>query len=121
MNRAFALVVPAVLLVGLLTYVAGLSLAGPAGRPAVLAGVALGCAVQLALFAVAGLLLQGKPMAAYGAGLATRFVVVVMSALVVAPAAGLAPAPFLLALVTVLFATTVLEPAVVAAGARKQR
>jgi hypothetical protein len=46
-----------------------------------------------------------------------RFLLVGLAALVAVPALGLPPAPVLLSLVTVLFATTLIEPVLFAAGA----
>ena len=44
-----------------------------------------------------------------------------VAALAIVPASGLPPAPTLFSLVTVLFATTLLEPVVMAAGARNAK
>lgn len=105
--------------VGLLVYLAGVSLA-PEGKRGVLAGVVLATLFQLLLFALATLLFAGNRLAAYGVGLIGRLLLVVVGALVVVPASGLPAAPFLFSLVTVLFATILLEPVVMVAGERNK-
>lgn len=117
MTRGAIAALLAVPVVGALVLAAGIALE-PAGRGGVLAGVLVGCAVQLLLFALAALVFAEHPLAAYGVGLVVRLLVVVLAALVLVPATGLPAAPTLLSLVSVLFATTLLEPVALAAGRR---
>ncbi len=120
MRRAWALYPAGVVVAAVLVYAAGLMLAERADRGSVVAGVLLGAAFQLLLFAVTAVALPGKRLAAYGVGLLGRFMLVVVCALALVPATGLAAAPFLFALVSVLFATTLLEPVVLSAGTGKE-
>jgi hypothetical protein len=105
----------AVLVAGALVWLGGWALA-PEGVRGVSAGVAMGVAFQLLLFAAMLAAFPGRPLFAFGLGMLGRMVLVVAAALVVVPAAGLPPAPFLLSLVTVLFTTTLLEPVLMAPG-----
>lgn len=83
---------------------------GEEGRSAVAAGAVIALGYQLlAFWAVTGLF-PGQPLLAFGLGMLGRFALVVVMALVVAPLAGWILAPTLLTLVSVLFATTLLEP-----------
>lgn len=109
------------LVIGALVYAAGLTLARPDARGALLAGVVVGVAFQLLVLAIAALAFPGNALAAYGVGLLGRLLLVIVGALVIVPASGLQPAPFLYSLVTVLFATTLLEPVAMAAGARNPK
>ncbi|HEX5727095.1 MAG TPA: hypothetical protein VFX98_16580 [Longimicrobiaceae bacterium] len=106
-----------VLAAGALVFLGGWVLArGAAGAVAV--GVAVGCAFQLLLFGVASVAFPGQRLAAYGVGLLGRLVLLV-AALLFVPTTGLPVGPTLFSLVAVLFATTLLEPVLFAAGARK--
>jgi hypothetical protein len=69
---------------------------------------------------IAHVAFAGKQLAAYGVGMLGRLLLVVGSALVLVPASGLPMGPTLFSLVTVLFATTVLEPVALAAGTEKK-
>lgn len=93
--------------------------AAPERLGAVAAGALLGGAFQALVFALTAAVLPGKRLAAYGVGMVGRLLLVVLAALVVVPLAGVAPAPFLFALLAVLFATTLIEPVAHAAGTRK--
>lgn len=117
--KGFAGIAAAIVAVGAAVLAGGLALASAPSRRGVVAGVILACGVQLLVFAVARVALQGQ-MAQYAVGLMARLALVVVSALVVGPAGGLPMTPFLLSMVTVLFATTLLEPVVVAAGTRNK-
>ena len=110
-----ALVVAVSLLVALL----GAGLAGPGSGAGVVAGAGIGCAFQLLSFWTMLALLPGRQMLAFGLGMLGRFALVAVVALVGLPLAGLPAAPTLLSLVTVLFATTLLEPVFLAADTRK--
>jgi len=110
-----------VLVIGALVYAAGLALARPDARGDMAVGVAAGVAFQLLLLAIAAAAFPENALAAYGVGMLGRLLLVIVAALVIVPAAGLQPAPFLYSLVTVLFATTLLEPVVMAAGARNPK
>lgn len=90
--------------------VAAAQLAGEAGRSGVVAGAAVGAGFQLLVFWAMSALFPSQPMLVFGVGMLGRFVLVAVAALVLVPLAGWAPAPMLLTLVSVLFATTLLEP-----------
>lgn len=85
-------------------------IAGAEGRSGVVAGAVVAVCFQLLVFWVVTGLLPGKPALAFGLGMMSRFFLVAVMALVIAPQAGWALAPTLLTLVSVLFATTLLEP-----------
>lgn len=121
MKRGTVIAAVGVLVIGALVYAAGLALARPDGRGALAAGVLVGVAFQLVVLAIAEFAFPDNALAAYGVGLLGRLLLVIVGALVIVPAAGLQPAPFLYSLVTVLFATTLLEPVAMAAGARSQK
>lgn len=110
----------AVLAMGALVYAGGVALAGPGAHDGIAAGVAIACAFQLFLLLVARLVFPGKQLAAYGVGMLGRMILVVAAALVLVPATGLPAAPTLFSMVTVLFATTLLEPVALAAGTEKK-
>jgi hypothetical protein len=117
MNRGTLISLAAVPVIGLMVFMGGVAMA-PDGRSGVMVGVLLGCVIQLLLLGATQAAFPDKPLAAYGVGLVARMVVVVAAALVLVPATRLPPAPMLLSLVTVLFATTLLEPVALAAGRR---
>lgn len=120
MKRGTMIAGVGVLVTGALVYAAGLALARPDARGALLAGVVVAAAFQLTVLAIAEVVFPDNALAAYGVGLLGRLLLVIVGALVIVPATGVQPAPFLYSLVTVLFATTLLEP-VVMAGARNQK
>ena len=113
---AFAVLVATVTL---LVIAGGMPMAGEAGHGAVTAGALLGGVFQLCTFVLLAMLLPGKPMLASGLGMVGRFVMVALAALVVVPVAGLPAAPMLLALVSVLVGTAVLEPVFFALAAKR--
>lgn len=121
MKRETMLAAAAVLLVGAIVYAIGLSLADPDGRGALATGVLTGVGFQLLVLVIAAVVFPGNALAAYGVGMLGRLLLVIVAALVIVPAARLRPEPFLYSLVTVLFATTLLEPVVMAAGARNPK
>ena len=108
----------AVLAIGALVYAGGVALAGPGARGGIAVGVAIACVFQLFFLLVARVAFPGKQLAAYGVGMLGRLILVVAAALVLVPATQLPAAPTLFSLVTVLFATTLLEPVALAAGTR---
>jgi hypothetical protein len=110
-----------VLVIGALVYAAGLTLAQPDARGDMAAGVLVGVAFQLLVLLIAAVAFPDNALAAYGVGMLGRLLLVIVAALVIIPAAGLQPEPFLYSLVTVLFATTLLEPVALAAGARNPK
>jgi hypothetical protein len=69
------------------------------------------------VFAVTLVALGHNRLIAFGVGMLARFLLVAVAALVAVPALGLPMAPALLSMVTVLFATTLIEPVLFAAGA----
>ena len=121
MKRATMIAAAGVLVIGALVYAAGLALARPDARGDVAVGVLVGVGFQLLVLLIAAVAFPQNALAAYGVGMLGRLLLVVVAALVVLPAARLQPAPFLYSLVTVLFATTLLEPVVMAAGARNPK
>ena len=118
MRHAWAVLLGGVAAIGALVFAVGAGMA-PAARGAVAAGVLVACAFQLLVFGIAAVALPGKRLAAYGVGMLGRLLLVVAGALLLVPATGVAAGPFLFSLVTVLFATTLLEPVALAAGERK--
>ena len=108
--RRLLLALAAVILVAVVVWAAGSALVGPEGRPGVAAGAAMGGIWQLLVLAVVAVALPGNRMIAHGVGMLARLALVVAVGLVIVPAAGLPGAPTLLTLVTVLFATTLIEP-----------
>lgn len=121
MKRGTVMAAAAVLVVGALVWAVGLSLTRPDGRGALATGVLIGVAFQLLVLAIGAVAFPNNALAAYGVGMLGRLLLVVVAALVIMPAARLRPEPFLYSLVTVLFATTLLEPVVMAAGARNPK
>ena len=121
MKRGTMLAAAVVMLVGALVYGIGLSLTDIEGRDALATGVLLAVGFQLLVLAIAELVFSKNALAAYGVGMLGRLLLVIVAALVIVPAARLRPEPFLYSLVTVLFATTLLEPVVMAAGARNSK
>jgi hypothetical protein len=89
-------------------------------RRAVAIGVGAGAVWQGLVLAVTLTALHHNRLAAFGVGMIARFLLVALAALVAVPALKLPPAPVLLSLVTVLFATTLIEPVLFAAGARNE-
>jgi hypothetical protein len=120
-KRGTMLAAASVVLVGALVYGVGLSLTDVDGRGALAVGVLAAVAFQLLVLVIAAVVFPKNALAAYGVGMLGRLLLVVVSALVIVPAARLRPEPFLYSLVTVLFATTLLEPVVMAAGARNPK
>jgi hypothetical protein len=114
----WAVVLGGVAAIGALVFAIGAWMA-PEARGAVAAGVLVACAFQLLVFVIAAVALPGNRLAAYGVGMLGRLLLVVAGALLLVPATGVAAGPFLFSLVTVLFATTLLEPVALAAGERK--
>jgi len=110
----------AVLAIGAAVYAGGVALAGPGARGGVAVGVSIACAFQLLFLLIARVAFPGKQLAAYGVGMLGRLILVVAAALLLLPATGLPAAPTLFSLVTVLFATTLLEPVALAAGTEKK-
>ena len=108
--RRLLLALAAVIVVAVVVWAAGSALVGPEGRRGVAAGAAMGGSWQLLVLAVVAVALPGNRMLAHGVGMLARLALVGAAGLVIVPAAGLPPAPTLLTLVTVLFATTLIEP-----------
>lgn len=121
MKRGTMLAAVGVLVIGALAWAAGITLVGPDGRGSLAAGVLTAVAFQLLVLAIAAVAFPGNALAAYGVGMLGRLLLVIVSALVILPAARLQAEPFLYSLVTVLFATTLLEPVAMASGARSQK
>lgn len=121
MKRGTMVAAVGTLVIGALVYAAGLALTGPEGRGALAVGVLVAVAFQLLVLAIAAVVFPENALAAYGVGMLGRLLLVIVAALVIVPAAGLRPSPFLYSLVTVLFATTLLEPVAMAAGARNEK
>ncbi len=118
MSRPWAVLLGGVAATGALVFAVGAAMA-PDARGAVAAGVLVACAFQLLVFVIASVALPGNRLAAYGVGMLGRLLLVVAGALLVVPATEVAAGPFLFSLVSVLFATTLLEPVALSAGERK--
>jgi hypothetical protein len=108
----------AVVVIATVVYFAAAAMVPPESRRAVALGVGFGAAWQALVFAVTVTALPHNRLAACGVGMLARFLLVALAALVGVPALGVPMAPALLSLVTVLFATTLIEPVLFAAGAR---
>jgi hypothetical protein len=108
-----------VLAVAALVAAGGAVVMGGAARGAIAAGALMGGLFQAAVFAFLVRIFPGRGLAVFGAGMFGHVVFLVLSMFVLVPLTGLAPAPTLLALVTVLFATTTLEPIFLSADNRK--
>jgi hypothetical protein len=93
----------------------------PEQRQAVALGVAFAAFWQALVFGVTVIVLPNQRLAAFGVGMLSRFLLVVVAALVVVPLLEVPPAPALLSMVTVLFATTLIEPVLLAPGAGNDR
>jgi hypothetical protein len=108
----------AALMVGL----AGGAVAGSGAEAAVWWGAAAGLVAQLAIFWLLFVwLLPRRQALAHGLGMLARFGLVAAVALLGLPLLGLAPAPTLLSLVTVLFVTTLAEPVVLQIASKTRR
>ena len=99
----------------------GSALVGPEGRPGVAAGAAMGGAWQVLVLGVLAVALPGNRLLAHGVGMLARLALVVAAGVVIVPAAKLPLGPTLLTLVTVLFATTLIEPVAFSTGARNDK
>ena len=83
---------------------------GPLERKAILISAAIAFGVQLLAFVVIRLVGREHVIAAWGVGAILRFAVLVLYALLIAPAFGLPAAAALVSFAVFLFASTVLEP-----------
>jgi hypothetical protein len=120
--RRLMLSLAAVAAIAALVGAVGLAMVGPEGRRGVAAGALIGGAWQALVLLVVAVALPGNRLLAHGVGMLARLAMVVAAGLVVVPAAGLPPAPTLLTMVTVLFATTLIEPvAFSGAGTRNDK
>ncbi len=93
----------------------------PEQRRAVTVGVAFAAIWQALVFGVTVTALPNNRLAAFGLGMLSRFLLVVIAALVLVPLLEVPAAPALLSMVTVLFATTLIEPVLLAPGAGNDR
>ena len=84
-------------------------------------GVALAAVWQLLVLSVLAVTMRGNPLIAHGVGMLGRLAMVGVAGLVLIPRAGLPAAPTLFAMVTVLFATTLIEPVAFSTGARDDK
>lgn len=100
--------------VAVLVWLCALLMVPPADRPAAAIGAGVAAAWQGLVFAATLTAFPKNRLAAFGVGMLARLLLVVLAGVVAVPALGLSPAPTLLSLVTVLFATSVLEPVLVA-------
>jgi hypothetical protein len=92
----------------------------PASRRAVALGVAAAAGWQALHFTVTARVLGRHRLAAFGVGMLARLLLVAAAAVAVR-VLEVPPAPALLSLVTVLFATTLIEPVLHGAGAGNDR
>ena len=97
-------------IVGVGTWVFGHIYATDDGRHAVLVSAAVALVVQLFGFMMLQLAKKASPIAAWGLAALLRMGVLVVYALVVVKAYGLAPAPALLSLAAFFFLSTLVEP-----------
>ncbi|HEX8903851.1 MAG TPA: hypothetical protein VF771_03360 [Longimicrobiaceae bacterium] len=111
----------ATVVIAVLVWAVGSRIVAPGDRQAVAAGVLAAAAWQALVFAVTVTALPHNRLAAFGVGMLARFLLVAVAALVAVPALKLAMGPALLSMVTVLFATTLIEPVLFAAGAGDSR
>lgn len=117
MNRRLLIFTGAVVLATVLVVVLGRGLAGPNRAEGVLLGATIGGVFQLLTFGLVLATLSRQPVLAFGLGMMGRFVLVLFAALVIVPLSGLPAGPLLLSMVSVLFATTLLEPVFLATAA----
>ena len=111
----------AVAAIAVLVGAAAWMLVRPEERGAVAFGVGVAAAWQAMVLAVTAAALPQSRLAAFGVGMIARFLLVAAAALVAVPALGLPMGPVLLPMVTVLFATTLIEPVLFAPGAGDTR
>lgn len=110
MNRQIASFPLAALVVGALCCLAALALAGPDASGSVLFGATTALLFQLISFQALTAAFPERQLMVFGLGMLGRMTLVGAMAVVVVPLTGSAMAPTLLTLVSVLFATTVIEP-----------
>jgi hypothetical protein len=108
--RRLALALAGVVLIAAVVWLVGRAMVSPAGSRGVAVGAAIAAAWQVLVLAVVAIALPGNRLIAHGVGMLARLALVVAAGLVIVPATGLPQAPTLLTLVTVLFATTLIEP-----------
>jgi hypothetical protein len=107
---------------GLAVGLVGAAWVGDAGRAGVWWGVGVAFATQVAGFwLLFVLLLPGRRALAHGLGMLGRFGLVAAVAFLGLPLLGVAAAPTLLSLVTVLFVTTLAEPVVLQIATKTRR
>ena len=116
MRRKLAIFAAVTLAAAALVLAAGTALVAPTDRRGVVAGVALAAGFQLLVFALTLAAFPANAVAAFGVGMLARLVLVITAGMVLVPATGLPAMPTLLSMVTVLFATTLVEPVLFAAG-----
>lgn len=119
-GRLLLTLLAAVAGIAALVWVAAALMVAPGQRHAVTVGVVAAAVWQMVVLTVTLVALHRNRLAAFGVGMLARFLLVALAALVGVPALGLSPAPALLSMVTVLFATTLIEPVLFAAGARNE-
>jgi hypothetical protein len=103
-------------------WAAALAFVGPEGRQGASVGAAIAAGWQMLVLGVLAVALPGNQLIAHGVGMLARLAMVVAAGVVIVPATGLPLAPTLLTMVTVLFATTLIEPvAFSGAGARDKQ
>ena len=108
--------------VALVVGLAGGALAGAGAGAAVWWGAVAGFVAQLSIFWLLFVwLLPRRQALAHGLWMLARFALVAAVALLGLPLLGLAPAPTLLSLVTVLFVTTLAEPVVLQIASKTRR
>ena len=112
--RLLARLLAATAAVGVVVYGTACLMVAPAQRPSAAIGAGMAAAWQALVFAATLTALPHNRLAAFGVGMLARLLLVAAAGLVAVPALGLDPAPALLSMVTVLFATTVIEPVLLA-------
>jgi hypothetical protein len=119
-GRLLTRLLAAVAAVAALVWAAASLMVAPEQRHAVTVGVVGAAVWQALVLTVTFTALSHNRLAAFGVGMLARFLLVAVTALVALPALGLPQAPLLLSMVTVLFATSLIEPVLFAAGARNE-
>lgn len=109
-GRRLLLALAGIAAIAAVVWAAGLAFVGPEGRRGVAAGAAIAAGWQALVLAILTVALPHNRLIAHGVGMLARLAMVVAAGLVIVPATGLPLGPTLLTMVTVLFATTLIEP-----------
>ncbi|HEX9936398.1 MAG TPA: hypothetical protein VGB15_04725 [Longimicrobium sp.] len=120
--RRLMLALAGIVAIAAVVWAAALAFVGPEGRQGASVGAAIAAGWQVLVLGVLAVALPGNQLIAHGVGMLARLAMVIAAGVVIVPATGLPLAPTLLTMVTVLFATTLIEPvAFSGAGARDKQ